>query len=153
MAALAVVACSQPQDRLLSGGKPVKDLKVIVNEQPAGDMLLRTVSFVNTGFDAVQVDAMETSWVSVEGGETWTFQPSSSSERLDWAFPVEDGFHLWFVDDPDDVWHMNKQALCMEFAFNHEFVVSTDKSELEQLKSYAEANIAMLESLRTASSE
>ena len=69
------------------------------------------------------------------------------------SFPVEDGFHLWFVDDPDDVWHMNKQALCMEFAFNHEFVVSTDKSELEQLKSYAEANIAMLESLRTASSE
>ena len=69
------------------------------------------------------------------------------------SFPAEDGFHLWFVDDPDDVWHMNKQALCMEFAFNHEFVVSTDKSELEQLKSYAEANIAMLESLRTASSE
>ena len=93
VAALAVVACSQPQDRLLSGGKPVKDLKVIVNEQPAGDMLLRTVSFVNTGFDAVQVDAMETSWVSVKGGETWTFQPSSSSERLDWAFPVEDGFY------------------------------------------------------------
>ncbi len=93
VAALAVVACSQPQDRLLSGGKPVKDLKVIVNEQPAGDMLLRTISFVNTGFDAVQVDAMETSWVSVKGGETWTFQPSSSSERLDWAFPVEDGFY------------------------------------------------------------
>ena len=62
VAALAVVACSQPQDRLLSGGKPVKDLKVIVNEQPAGDMLLRTISFVNTGFDAVKVDAMETSW-------------------------------------------------------------------------------------------
>ena len=69
------------------------------------------------------------------------------------AFPVEKDHHLWLINDPVDVCRMNKQALCMEYAFNHEFVVSTDKSELEQLKSYAEANIAMLESLRTVSSE
>ena len=54
IAALFAVSCSTelPVDRLVCGGRTVKDIEVIVNEQPAEGfegMMLRTVTFVNSG--------------------------------------------------------------------------------------------------------
>lgn len=98
-AILASVACSGPaaKDCLLSGGKPVKNIEVVVVEQSKMAELpgftLREVSFVNTGTSAVTVDAMETSRTEVVGDEFWTFQPTSSPERKDWTFPVENDFY------------------------------------------------------------
>ena len=98
MAALCVAACSTPApaDRLVSGGKTVSDIEVLVDEQPAdgfSGMTLRSVAFVNKGSAPVKVDAVETSPICVEGREIWSFQPTSSGDRLDWAMPVGKGFY------------------------------------------------------------
>ena len=92
---MILAACSQQpaNDCAYSGGKPVKGLEVVTATAPAGDLTLRSVCFVNNGKKAVTIDAIETSPVSVEGTEVWSFQPSSSDERKDWVLPVEKGFY------------------------------------------------------------
>lgn len=94
---LVAAACQRPgPDRLLSDGKALSGIRVLTEEQsPEGfpGLIVRTVRFVNTGSAPVRVDAMETSCTEVSGQEVWTFQPTSSAERKDWAFPVEDGFY------------------------------------------------------------
>ena len=64
---------------------------MVVTTAPAGELTLRSVCFVNNGSKTVTIDAIETSPVSVEGTEVWSFQPSSSDERKDWVLPVEKG--------------------------------------------------------------
>lgn len=82
-----------PQDRLLSGDRTLKDIAAVVETSASGSMNIRTVAFVNNGPAPVSIDAMETSLVEIKGADVWTFQPSSTSERKDWAFPVENGFY------------------------------------------------------------
>ena len=82
-----------PQDRLLSGNRTLKDIAAVVETSASGSMNIRTVAFVNNGPTPVSIDAMETSLVEIKGADVWTFQPSSTSERKDWAFPVENGFY------------------------------------------------------------
>lgn len=82
-----------PQDRLLSGNRTLKDIAAVVETAASGSMNIRTVAFVNNGPAPVSIDAMETSLVEIKGADVWTFQPSSTSERKDWAFPVENGFY------------------------------------------------------------
>ena len=81
-----------PRDRLLSGNRTLKDIAAVVETSASGSMNIRTVAFVNNGPAPVSIDAMETSLVEIKGADVWTFQPSSTSERKDWAFPVENGF-------------------------------------------------------------
>ena len=90
-----LAACSQQpaNDCAYSGGKPVKGMDVVVTTAPAGELTLRSVCFVNNGTKTVSIDAIETSPISVEGTEVWSFQPSSSEERKDWVLPVEKGFY------------------------------------------------------------
>ena len=92
---VVLAACAQQpaNDCAYSGGKPVKGLEVVTATAPAGDLTLRSVCFVNNGKKAVSIDAIETSPISVEGTEVWSFQPSSSDERKDWVLQVEDGFY------------------------------------------------------------
>ena len=92
--ATLLAACSQQPaiDCAYSCGQPVKGLKVVVAETPAGDLTLRSVCFVNEGSDPVSIDAVETSAITLDGDEVWSFQPSSSEDRKDWVLPVEDGF-------------------------------------------------------------
>lgn len=82
-----------PQDRLLSRNRTLKDIAAVVETSASGSMNIRTVAFVNNGPTPVSIDAMETSLVEIKGADVWTFQPSSTSERKDWAFPVENGFY------------------------------------------------------------
>jgi len=82
-----------PRDRLLSGNRTLKDIAAVVETSASGSMNIRTVAFVNNGPAPVSIDAMETSLVEIKGADVWTFQPSSTSERKDWAFPVENGFY------------------------------------------------------------
>ena len=94
-------------DRLLFGNKTVKGVEAIVTcTAPEGfpGMTVREIAFVNTSDKAVKVDASETSFISVEGTEVWTFQPSSTAWRKDWVFPVEKGFYqrnYLGMNDPD----------------------------------------------------
>ena len=96
-ALVAVAACSNPpQDRLLSGGKTAKDVTVIVStDTPAGfeGMTVRSVAFVNAGTQPIKVDAIETSRIELNAPDVWSFQPSSTSWRKDWTFPVKSGFY------------------------------------------------------------
>ncbi len=96
-ATTAVLSCAGPaQDTAFLNGKPVKGLEVLTSENAVPGhpgMTLRSVCFVNTGSQAVQVDAIESSPIFVEGDTVWSLQPSSTSERKDWVFPVEDGFY------------------------------------------------------------
>ena len=91
----ALAACSrQPAgDCAFIGGKPVKGLDVLVATSPAGDLTLRSVCFVNSGSQAVRIDAVQTSPVSLEGKEIWSLQPSSTEARKDWVLPVGKGFY------------------------------------------------------------
>ena len=106
---LAVLAaCTElPSDRALCGGKPVSGLSVLVGtESPDGfpGMTIRSVTFINNGSAPVTLDAIETSFIEVQAPEVWTFQPTSSGERKDWAFPVKDGFsqrNYLGMNDPD----------------------------------------------------
>ncbi|MBO4475598.1 MAG: alpha-galactosidase [Bacteroidales bacterium] len=98
-AVLAVVlsaSCSRPQvDRLILDGKTVAEVSIIATNELQPDfpgMILRYVDFVNEGTEPITADAFETSCIGLRGSGIWTFQPTSSSERRDWAFPVEDGF-------------------------------------------------------------
>ena len=92
---VVLAACAQQpaNDCAYSGGKPVKGLEVVTATAPAGDLTLRSVCFVHNGKKTVSIDAIETSPISVEGTEVWSFQPSSSDERKDWVLQVEDGFY------------------------------------------------------------
>ena len=96
-AVLVVAACAQyPADRLLCGNQTLKNIEVIAEESfPEGfpGLNVRTVSFVNTGSAPVEVSAIETSAIEVKGSKVWTFQPSSTADRKDWAFPVKNGFY------------------------------------------------------------
>ncbi len=64
-------------------------------------------------------------------------------------YPLEKNVNLWTVNNTDDILHMNKQALCMEYVFNHEFVAARRQNELSELKSYLEENQTNLESLKS----
>lgn len=97
MAAAMAAACTYnpPADRLLCGSNTVKNIAVSVSEEPLEQfpgMTLRTVAYVNTGARAVKYDAIETSPISIDGSQIWSFQPTSSAERLDWVMPVDKGF-------------------------------------------------------------
>ena len=86
---VVLAACSQQQpanDCAYSKGKPVKGLEVVTATAPAGDLTLRSVCFVNNGKKAVTIDAIETSPISVEGTEVWSFQPSSSEMTYCFSF-------------------------------------------------------------------
>ena len=93
---LAAASCSYQQDRLLSPrGAALKGVEVLVSEDvPEGfpSMILREVAFVNVSGAPIEVGAMETSCISVEGPDIWSLQPSSTAERLDWVLPVGNGF-------------------------------------------------------------
>lgn len=96
--AFLAAACSTklPVDRLVCGGRTVKDIGVIVSEQPAegfDGMTLRTVTFVNNGTAAVKVDAMESSRIEICGKKVWSLQATSSEDRKDWLLPVNKGFY------------------------------------------------------------
>ena len=95
---LAAFSCCKAPcgDRLLSGGKTVKGITVnedCTNPEGFPGLTVRELVFVNTSGKTVKVDAVESSVISVEGPEVWTFQPSSTEERKDWVFPVEKGFY------------------------------------------------------------
>lgn len=92
--ATVLAACSEQAatDCAYSAGKPVKGLEVVASDSTSNGLTLRSVYFVNKGARPVSIDAIETSAVSLEGSEVWSFQPSSSEERKDWVLPVEDGF-------------------------------------------------------------
>ena len=99
-------ACNQPEpvDCAFYKGKPVKDVTALITEEESGDLLLRHIAFVNCGGKSVMVDAIETSALKVQGGEVWSFQPSSTAERKDWVLPVEKGFsqqNFMGMNDPD----------------------------------------------------
>ena len=89
-----LAACTQPSaDCAYSGGKAVKGLDVAVTETPSeGGLLLRSVCFVNNGAAAVAIDSIDTSAITLEGDEIWSFQPSSTGWRKDWVLPVQPGF-------------------------------------------------------------
>lgn len=94
-AVFVLAACTQPSARLLSGGITVKGISVSTEaSQPEGFPGLTVFEhvFVNTGNETVSFDAWESDAVSVSGSKVWTFQPSSTAERKDWAFPVKSGF-------------------------------------------------------------
>ncbi len=92
----AAASCSYQQDRLLSPrGAALKGVEVLISEDvPEGfpSMILREVAFVNVSGAPIEVGAMETSCISVEGPDIWSLQPSSTAERLDWVLPVGNGF-------------------------------------------------------------
>ena len=101
-----MAACTQQPaiDCAYSGGKPVKNLAVVVVSTPADGLTLRSVCFVNNGSKSVTIDAIETSPVTVKGTEVWSFQPSSTSWRKDWVLPVERDFYqrnFLGMNDPD----------------------------------------------------
>nr|MCR5017680.1 alpha-galactosidase [Bacteroidales bacterium] len=89
-------ACAQvPQDRALCNGKSVKGLETLVSfDQPADfpGLTVRKVGFVNATAHAIDIDAIETSRIGLDGPQVWSFQPTSTGERKDWTFPVESGF-------------------------------------------------------------
>lgn len=84
-------------DRLLGpDGQPLDGVEAVVVLDTLADfpgMVIREVSFVNTGSEPLKVAAMETSRIRIQGPEVWSLQPSSSGERKDWVLPVEDGFY------------------------------------------------------------
>lgn len=106
---LAAVSCSKAPlgDRLLLGSKTVKGIEVTVCEEAVPvfpGLTLRTVVFVNNGPKAVKVDALESSFIEVSGKEVWSFQPSSTTYRKDWAFPISGSFYqrnFLGMNDPD----------------------------------------------------
>ena len=93
---LLAASCSVPSDRLLSPrGAALDGVEVLVSTSTPGGfsgMTLREVAFVNNSGRPLEVGAMETSRICVEGPEIWSLQPSSTAERLDWVLPVKNGF-------------------------------------------------------------
>ena len=96
VAAMAVVACSVPDDRLVTPcGCTVKNVTTICTNTPLEDfpgMFIRDIAFVNTSAKPVIVAAMETSRIRMTDREFWSFQPSSTGDRLDWLLPLKRGF-------------------------------------------------------------
>ena len=93
---LLSVACTQPSARLLFGEKAVEGIVVRTEvSHPEGFPGLAVFEhvFVNEGNETVYFDAWESDPVCVKACRVWTFQPSSSAERKDWAFPVGNGFY------------------------------------------------------------
>ncbi len=97
---LAVVfacACAKaPVDRALCNGKTVGGLQTLIKfEEPAGfpGLTVRKVGFVNSTARPVSIDAIETSRISLDAPQVWSFQPTSSGERKDWVLPLENGFY------------------------------------------------------------
>ena len=91
--AAAVAACtSLPQDRLISQGRTLSGVRTECHEQLVegfDGLVERTVLFINESGRELRVDAMETSAVEVSAPTVWSFQPTSSGDREDWAFPVQ----------------------------------------------------------------
>ena len=84
---ISLAAACSPQldsDSAYCAGKRVKGLDVV--------RLDKNVAFVNNGSKPVCIDAVETSCISLQGTEVWSFQPSSTGWRKDWVLPVEKGF-------------------------------------------------------------
>ena len=101
-------SCQAPlENRLVSGGKTVPGITVVTEScNPEGfpGLTVLETAFVNTGSKAVSVDAVESTPISVSGKKVWTFQPTSTTYRKDWAFPVENGFYqrnYLGMNDPD----------------------------------------------------
>ncbi|MBO4434069.1 MAG: alpha-galactosidase [Bacteroidales bacterium] len=96
LAAVLVCACAQaPVDRALCKGKSVEGLQTLIKtEQPDGyaGLTVRKVAFVNATAHPLSIDAIETSRIRLDGSEVWSFQPTSSGDREDWAQPVGKGF-------------------------------------------------------------
>ena len=94
---LLIAGCApKPADCLLSGKKVVKGVGAVVTEETPerfDGLTVRTVAFVNESDQPVKVDAMETSRIEVKGKTIWSFQPTSSGDRKDWAMPVGRGFY------------------------------------------------------------
>ena len=89
---LLIASCApKPTDCVISDGKVAGNITPIVSTQsPEGfeGLTVRSVAFVNNGTKPVEVTAIETSRIVVEGKTIWSFQPTSSGDRLDWAMPV-----------------------------------------------------------------
>ena len=105
---LLLASCAEkPTDCLLFGGKVVDGVERIIDFKDGGGLeglVVRSVAFVNTGTEPVKVDAMETSRISIEGKEIWSFQPTSTGNRLDWVMPLGKGFYqrnYLGMNDPD----------------------------------------------------
>ena len=105
---LAVVSCEKPTGyRLLSGNKTIKGISVIKDcraEDNFPGMSVIEIAFVNNSGKAVTVTAAEGTSIQAEGTEIWTFQPSSTAWRKDWAFPIGKGFYqrnYLGMNDPD----------------------------------------------------
>ena len=93
---LAASCARTPVDRLICDGKTVASVSIIATTELQPDipgMALRYVDFVNEGSKPIRADAFETSAIELNGKEIWTFQPTSTSWRKDWAFPVSGGFY------------------------------------------------------------
>ena len=112
--ALLAVSCGKKAaeepatDRLLGpDGKPLSGVEAVVVEDTLDafpGMVVRKVTFYNTGTEAVTVAAMETSRIRISGTDVWSLQPSSTTYRKDWVLPVEDGFYqqnYLGMNDPD----------------------------------------------------
>ena len=67
-------------------------------------MTVIETAFVNNSGKAVTVTAAEGASISVESPEIWSFQPTSTAWRKDWAFPIGKGFYqrnYLGMNDPD----------------------------------------------------
>ena len=105
---LAAVSCESPSgNRLLSGNKVLKGIGIIKEcSSPEGfpGMTVIETAFVNNSGKAVTVTAAEGASISVESPEIWSFQPTSTAWRKDWAFPIGKGFYqrnYLGMNDPD----------------------------------------------------
>ena len=105
---LAAVSCEAPSgNRLLNGNKTVKGIGIIKEcSSPEGfpGMAVIETAFVNNSGKTVTVTAAEGASISVEAPEIWSFQPSSTAWRKDWAFPIGKGFYqrnYLGMNDPD----------------------------------------------------
>ena len=97
VSSLLIASCApRPTDCVISDGKVAGNITPIVSTQsPEGfeGLTVRSVAFVNNGSKPVEVTAIETSRIVVEGKTIWSFQPTSSGDRLDWAMPVGKRFN------------------------------------------------------------
>ena len=105
---LVAVSCESPSgNRLLSGNKVLKGIGIIKEcSSPEGfpGMTVIETAFVNNSGKAVTVTAAEGASISVESPEIWSFQPTSTAWRKDWAFPIGKGFYqrnYLGMNDPD----------------------------------------------------
>lgn len=109
IALLAAFSCCKAPlgDHLLLGNKTVKGIETEVIEETLPDfpgLTIRTVRFVNNSSTTVLIDAVESSFIEVSGKDVWSFQPSSTAYRKDWAFPIGRGFYqrnFLGMNDPD----------------------------------------------------